>query len=70
MPSWVPVPVDDGRFADALALPTFEIHGMRLLRRPTLLVRANCIEQCFYPVFSPDADAERVVQWLRARAHA
>jgi peroxiredoxin len=56
----------DFRLTDALALPTFEIHGMRLIRRLTLLVRANRIEHCFYPVFPPDADADRVVQWLRA----
>lgn len=57
----------DFRLTDALALPTFEIHGMRLIRRLTLLVRANRIERCFYPVFPPDADADRVVQWLRDR---
>ena len=52
---------------DALALPTFEIHGIRLLRRLTLLVRANRIEHCFYPVFPPDADADHVLDWLRSR---
>jgi peroxiredoxin len=55
----------DFRLTDALALPTFEIHGLRLLRRLTLLVRANRIEHCFYPVFPPDADAEHVLDWLR-----
>jgi peroxiredoxin len=57
----------DFRLTDALALPTFEIHGMRLIRRLTLLVQANRIEHCCYPVFPPDADAGRVVQWLRDR---
>jgi peroxiredoxin len=56
------------RLTDALALPTFDIHGMRLMRRLTLLVQANRIEHCFYPIFPPDADADRVIQWLRARA--
>jgi len=60
----------DFRLTDALGLPTFEIHGMRLIRRLTLLVRATHIEHCFYPVFPPDADADRVLQWLRARASA
>jgi len=53
------------RLTDALGLPTFEIQGIRLLRRLTLLVRANRIEHCFYPVFPPDADAEQVLDWLR-----
>jgi peroxiredoxin len=58
----------DFRLTDALGLPTFDIHGMRLIRRLTLLVQANRIEHCFYPVFPPDADADRVIQWLRVRA--
>jgi peroxiredoxin len=56
------------RLTDALALPTFEAGGMRLLKRLTLLVRDGSIEACFYPVFPPDADAQRVVGWLRERA--
>jgi peroxiredoxin len=55
------------RLTDALSLPTFEIEGMRLLRRLTLLVRGDRIEDCFYPVFPPDADAGRVLAWLRDR---
>ena len=55
----------DFRLTDALVLPTFEIQGVRLLRRLTLLARANRIEHCFYPVFPPDADAEQVLGWLR-----
>lgn len=56
------------RLADALRLPTFEAGGMRLLKRLTLLVHSDRIETCFYPVFPPDADALRVLAWLRARA--
>jgi peroxiredoxin len=55
------------RLADALRLPTFEAGGMRLLKRVTLLVLGDRIEGCFYPVFPPDADAGRVVAWLRER---
>jgi peroxiredoxin len=40
---------------------------MRLLRRLTLLVRDDRIEDCFYPVFPPDADADRVLDWLKER---
>lgn len=56
------------RLTDALALPTFDADGMRLLKRLTLLVRAGRIEECFYPVFPPDADAPHVLAWLRQRA--
>ncbi len=52
------------RLTEALRLPTFEAGGMRLLKRLTLLVRANRIERCLYPVFPPDADAGRVLTWL------
>jgi peroxiredoxin len=55
------------RLTDALALPTFEAGGMRLLRRLTLLIHAGRIEACFYPVFPPDADAGHVLAWLRKR---
>jgi peroxiredoxin len=58
----------DFRLTDALGLPTFTIEGTRLLRRLTLVVRASRIEHCFYPVFPPDADADRVLEWLRGRS--
>jgi peroxiredoxin len=53
------------RLTEALALPTFEAGGMRLLKRLTLLIHSGRIEACFYPVFPPDADAEHVLAWLR-----
>jgi len=63
-----PVLSDAGlELTTALDLPTFEVEGMRLLRRLTLLVRDDRIEDCFYPVFPPDADADRVLDWLKER---
>jgi peroxiredoxin len=56
------------QLTEALALPTFEAGGMRLLKRLTLLIHSGRIEACFYPVFPPDADAEHVLGWLRERA--
>ena len=60
--------LSDAEFAltDALALPTFEAGGMRLLKRQTLVIRAGRIEHVFYPVFPPDGHAEEVCAWLRA----
>ncbi|HEY7258925.1 MAG TPA: peroxiredoxin [Gaiellales bacterium] len=66
----IPYPLvsDPGlRLAAALDLPTFEIAGMRLYRRITLVARAGRIEHVFYPVFPPDRNAADVVAWLRRR---
>jgi peroxiredoxin len=57
----------DLKFARALDLPTFEVAGMELIRRLTLLTKAGRIEAVHYPVFPPDADAGRALEWLRAR---
>jgi peroxiredoxin len=58
--------LSDARFAltDALRLPTFEVDGMRLIKRLTLIVRNGRIEHVFYPVFPPDASAAEVIAWL------
>jgi peroxiredoxin len=53
------------QLCDALRLPTFEVDGMRLVKRLTLVVRAGVIETVFYPVFPPNESAEQVVGWLR-----
>jgi peroxiredoxin len=52
--------------ADALGLPTFEVDGMRLYKRITLICDGGRIEKAFYPVFPPDRNAQEVLEWLRA----
>ena len=64
--------------ANALNLPTFEVDGMTLIKRLTLIARAPqiapsrrgeaAIVKVFYPVFPPDQNAERVLSWLRTPA--
>lgn len=54
----------DLAFATALGLPTFEVEGMVLLKRLTLIMDEGWIEKIFYPVFPPDRSAEEVVEWL------
>jgi peroxiredoxin len=49
----------------ALSLPTFEVDGMMLIKRLTLVIDDGAIETVFYPVFPPDADAAHVAAWLR-----
>jgi peroxiredoxin len=48
-----------------LGLPTFDVEGMTLYKRLTLVVEAGRIAKVFYPVFPPDRNAEEVVAWLR-----
>jgi peroxiredoxin len=52
--------------AGALRLPTFEVAGMRLYRRLSLIAREGRIRKVFYPVFPPDRNAADVVAWLES----
>jgi len=56
----------DFRLCEALRLPTFEVEGMRLLKRLTLIIRLGRIEHVFYPVFPPDESADQILRWLRS----
>jgi len=53
------------RLTHALRLPTFETHGMTLLKRLTLVLYDGLIEHVFYPVFPPDRNAADVAAWLQ-----
>ena len=55
------------RFQRALKLPTFEVVGMTLLKRITLVLFRGEVEHVFYPVFPPDQNARQVLDWLRAK---
>jgi peroxiredoxin len=52
--------------ARALRLPMFEVEGMTLIKRLTLIVSSGRIEKVFYPVFPPDKNAAEVIAWLAA----
>jgi peroxiredoxin len=52
----------------ALQLPLFEVAGMRLLKRLTLVIRDRRVEHVFYPVFPPDRHAQEVLSWLSAQS--
>jgi peroxiredoxin len=54
------------RLSNALRLPTFEVDGVRLLKRLTMIVRGSKIEHVFYPVFPPNESADQVIHWLEA----
>lgn len=53
-------------YAQTLRLPVFEVDGMRLLKRVTLIVKNGMVATYFYPVFPPDKNANKVLSWLRA----
>jgi peroxiredoxin len=50
----------------ALRLPTFEVDGMRLIKRLTLVIDEGVISHVFYPVFPPDKSAAETLGWLIA----
>jgi peroxiredoxin len=54
----------DFRFTNALRLPTFDVAGMRLLKRLTMVVDNGRVSKVFYPVFPPDRHADEVIEWL------
>ena len=66
----MPFPViadPERKLGAALRLPTFEIEGLTLYKRVTLVAQNARIEKVFYPVFPPDQNAGDVLRWLRER---
>ena len=57
-----------GEFTARLRLPWFEVEGVRLLKRLTLIIVKGHIAHSIYPVFPPDRDAETVISWIRHHA--
>jgi peroxiredoxin len=60
----------DLQFVHALRLPTFDIAGMTLVKRLTLVISRQRVEKVFYPVFPPDKHAAEVMDWLRGHSLA
>ena len=48
-------------FQRALNLPTFDVAGMTLLKRLTLIIRDGIVEALHYPVFPSDSDPAWVI---------
>ncbi|MFG3140633.1 redoxin domain-containing protein [Streptomyces sp. NPDC048211] len=55
----------DFRLSAVLGLPTFEVGGVQLHKRLTLVIRDGVVEHVFYPVFPPNTHAQQVCGWLR-----
>jgi peroxiredoxin len=54
-------------FARALRLPTFNVEGMTLIKRLTLIICDGRVEKVFYPVFPSDRNASEVIAWLSSK---
>ena len=66
----MPFPViadSERKLGEALSLPTFEISGLTLYKRLTLVAEQGRIAKVFYPVFPPDANAGEVLAYLGSR---
>jgi len=48
----------------SLGLPTFEVEGVTLYKRLTLIVRDGAVEKALYPVFPPDEAAAQALTAL------
>ena len=57
----------DLELAARIDLPKFEIAGLRLYKRTTLVVEQGTIAKVLYPVFPPQHNAEEVLKWLARR---
>jgi peroxiredoxin len=57
-------------FAQTLHLPMFEVEGMRLIKRVTLIAKDSKIVKHFYPVFPPDRNIDDVLAWVHASGPA
>lgn len=55
----------DYKFQKALSLPIFQVAGMTLLKRITLIAKHGIIEAVHYPVFPSDSDPNWVIERLK-----
>ncbi len=54
----------------ALALPTFEVANLTLIKRLAMVIDDGRISKVFYPVFPPDRNADDVLAWLKDNPRA
>jgi peroxiredoxin (alkyl hydroperoxide reductase subunit C) len=55
------------RLTTAMQLPAMLVGGATLLKRMALIIDDGVIKHVFYPVFPPDRNAGKVLEWLRAQ---
>ena len=52
------------KFCELMRLPTFEVSGMRLLKRVTMIAENNSVVGVHYPIFPSYSDAKWVIDQL------
>ena len=52
------------KFCELMRLPTFEVSGMRLLKRVTMIAENNTVMKVHYPIFPSDSGAPWVIEQL------
>lgn len=52
------------KFCELMRLPTFEVSGMRLLKRVTMIAENTTVMKVHYPIFPSDSDAPWVIEQL------
>ena len=53
-------------FTKTLDLPTFEVEGMSLIKRLTLIIDDGVIKAVHYPIFPSHSDADWVINFLKS----
>jgi peroxiredoxin len=59
--------LSDAKFdlTNAMHLPTMEVNGIRLLKRLTMIMHGAVVRHTHYPVFPPDGEPLKVINWLK-----
>jgi peroxiredoxin len=59
--------LSDAKFdlTNAMHLPTMEVNGIKLLKRLTMIVHDAVVRHIHYPVFPPNAEPLKVIDWLK-----
>jgi len=53
------------KLTEALNIPTFEVEGVILTKRVTIICQDNKIIKVFYPVFPPKENTQEVISHIK-----
>lgn len=61
---------EDMKLTRLLKLPTFAFNNLELLKRLALVIENQKITKVFYPVFPPNENGAKVLNWLKSRSNS